>query len=70
MVVAIALRATSMSDSAVLGHLAPVLGAAPSGPTIRRVLEQAGGTTALEKTAACGPAHARPERDWNTRSTA
>jgi len=52
MAVAIALGATSMSDIAVLGHLAPVLGAAPSGPTIRRVLEQAGGTTALEKIAA------------------
>ena len=29
---AIALGATSMSDIAVLAHLAPVLGAAPSGP--------------------------------------
>jgi hypothetical protein len=36
--VAIALGATSMSDIAVLGHLAPVLGAAPSGSTVRRAL--------------------------------
>src|SRR6201982_1983487 len=35
---AIALGATSMSDIAVLAHLAPVLGAAPSGPTVRRAL--------------------------------
>jgi hypothetical protein len=33
---AIALGATSMSDIAVLAHLAPVLGDAPSGPTVRR----------------------------------
>ena len=33
---AIALGATSMSDIAVLAHLAPVLGTAPSGPTVRR----------------------------------
>jgi hypothetical protein len=32
---AIALGATSMSDIALLAHLAPVLGDAPSGPTIR-----------------------------------
>ena len=36
MAAAIALGATSMSDIAVLAHLAPVLGDAPSGPTIRR----------------------------------
>ena len=36
MAVAIALGATSMSDIAVLAHLAPVLGDAPSGPTVRR----------------------------------
>jgi len=36
--VAIALGATSMSDIAVLAQLAPVLGAAPSGSTVRRVL--------------------------------
>jgi hypothetical protein len=34
--VAIALGATSMSDIALLAHLSPVLGAAPSGPTVRR----------------------------------
>jgi hypothetical protein len=31
---AIALGATSMSDIALLAHLAPVLGDAPSGPTV------------------------------------
>jgi Transposase DDE domain group 1 len=36
MAVAIALGATSMSDIAVLAQLAPVLGAAPSGSTVRR----------------------------------
>jgi len=36
--VAIALGATSMSDIAVLAQLAPVLGAAPSGSTVRRAL--------------------------------
>jgi Transposase DDE domain group 1 len=40
--VAIALGATSMSDIALLGHLAPVLGDAPSGPTVRRALDLAG----------------------------
>ena len=39
MAAAIALGATSMSDIALLAHLAPVLGAAPSGPTVRRTLE-------------------------------
>ena len=39
---AIALGATSMSDIALLAHLAPVLGAAPSGPTVRRTLDLAG----------------------------
>jgi Transposase DDE domain group 1 len=39
---AIALGATSMSDIALLGHLAPVLGSAPSGPTVRRALDLAG----------------------------
>jgi hypothetical protein len=38
MAAAIALGATGMSDIAVLAHLAPVLGGAPSGPTIRRAL--------------------------------
>src|SRR6516164_4765463 len=42
MAVAIALGATSMSDIAVLEHLAPVLGDAPSGPTVRRALDLAG----------------------------
>ena len=40
--VSIALGATSMSDIALLAHLAPVLGAAPSGPTVRRALDLAG----------------------------
>ena len=40
--VAIALGATSMSDIALLAHLSPVLGAAPSGPTVRRALDLAG----------------------------
>src|SRR5204863_110671 len=39
--VAIALGATSMSDIALLAHLSPVLGAAPSGPTVRRALDLA-----------------------------
>jgi hypothetical protein len=51
MAVAIALGATSMSDIAVLAHLAPVLGAAPSGPTIRRALDLAGGAAMLERAA-------------------
>src|SRR5260370_31620776 len=42
MAASIALGATSMSDIAVLAHLAPVLGAAPSGPTMRRALDLAG----------------------------
>jgi Transposase DDE domain group 1 len=48
---AIALGATSMSDIAVLAHLAPVLGTAPSGPTVRRALDLAGGTAMLERIA-------------------
>jgi hypothetical protein len=48
---AIALGATSMSDIAVLAHLAPVLGTAPSGPTVRRALELAGGAAMLERIA-------------------
>ena len=51
MAAAIALGATSMSDIAVLAHLAPVLGAAPSSPTIRRALDLAGGTAMLERIA-------------------
>jgi hypothetical protein len=41
MAVAIAPGATSMSDIAVPAHLAPVLGDAPSGPTVRRALDLA-----------------------------
>ena len=41
MAVAIVLGATSMSDIALLAHLAPLLGAAPSGPTVRRALDLA-----------------------------
>ncbi|HEY2577615.1 MAG TPA: IS1380 family transposase, partial [Streptosporangiaceae bacterium] len=48
---AIALGATSMSDIALLAHLAPVLGAAPSGPTVRRALDLAGAPAALDKIA-------------------
>jgi hypothetical protein len=51
MAVAIALGATSMSDIAVLAHLAPVLGRGPSGPTIRRALDLAGTPAMLEKIA-------------------
>ena len=51
MAVAIALGATSMSDIAVLAHLSPVLGDAPSGPTIRRALDLAGGTAMLGRIA-------------------
>jgi Transposase DDE domain group 1 len=48
---AIALGATSMSDVAVLAHLAPVLGDAPSGPTVRRALDLAGTPAMLERIA-------------------
>jgi hypothetical protein len=51
MAVAIALGATSMSDIAVLAHLAPVLGDAPSGPTIRRALDLAGAPGMLDRIA-------------------
>ena len=47
--VSIALGATSMSDIALLAHLAPVLGAAPSGPTVRRALDLAGTPAMLDK---------------------
>ena len=40
--VAIALGATSMSDIVLLAHLAPLLGTAASGPTVRRALDLAG----------------------------
>jgi Transposase DDE domain group 1 len=49
--VSIALGATSMSDIALLAHLAPVLGAPPSGPTVRRALELAGAPAMLERIA-------------------
>jgi hypothetical protein len=48
---AIALGATSMSDIALLAHLAPVLGSAPSGPTVRRALDLAGAPAMLGKIA-------------------
>jgi hypothetical protein len=51
MAAAIALGATSMSDIAVLAHLAPVLGAAPSGPTVRRALDLAGTPGMLDRIA-------------------
>jgi hypothetical protein len=49
--VAIALGATSMSDIALLAHLAPVLGDAPSGPTVRRALDLAGAPATLDRVA-------------------
>jgi Transposase DDE domain group 1 len=49
--VAIALGATSMSDIALLSHLAPVLGTAPSGPTARRALDLAGAPRMLDRIA-------------------
>jgi len=48
---AIALGATSMSDIALLAHLSPVLGAAPSGPTVRRALDLAGAPGMLDRIA-------------------
>jgi hypothetical protein len=51
MAVAIALGATSMSDIAVLAHLFPVLGAAPSAPTVRRALGLAGTAASLGRIA-------------------
>jgi hypothetical protein len=51
MAAAIALGATSMSDIAMLAHLAPVLGAAPSGPTVRRALDLAGTPAMLDRIA-------------------
>ncbi len=57
------LNCTSMSDIALLAHLAPVLGAAPSGPTVRRALELAGAPAMLDRIARArarepGTAHA------------
>src|SRR5215472_12916659 len=49
--VAVALGAASMSDIAVLAHLAPVLGTAPSGPTVRRGLGLAGTPAMLDRIA-------------------
>ena len=49
--VSIALGATSMSDIAVLAHLAPVLGDAPSGPAVRRALDLAGTAASLNQIA-------------------
>jgi hypothetical protein len=51
MAAAITLGATSMSDIALLAHLAPVLGAAPSGPTVRRTLDLAGAPRMLDRIA-------------------
>ena len=51
MAAAIALGATSMSDIAVLAHLAPVLGDAPSGPTARRALDLVGTPAVLDRIA-------------------
>src|SRR5262249_29318677 len=48
---AIALGATSMSDIALLAHLAPVRGNAPSGPTVRRALDLAGTPAMLDRIA-------------------
>jgi hypothetical protein len=41
MAAAIALGATSMSDIALLAQLAPLLGATPSRPKVRRALDLA-----------------------------
>jgi len=51
MAAAIALGATSMSDIALLAHLAPLLGAAPSGPAVRRALDLAGTPRMLDRIA-------------------
>jgi hypothetical protein len=51
MAAAVALGAASMSDIAVLAHLAPVLGTAPSGPTVRRALDLAGTAATLDRIA-------------------
>jgi hypothetical protein len=61
--VAIALGATSMSDIALLAHLSPVLGTAPSGPTARRALDLAGNPRMLDCIARAR-AKAR-ERAWD-----
>jgi hypothetical protein len=51
MAAAVALGAASMSDIAVLAHMAPVPGTAPSGPTVRRALDLAGGAAMLDQIA-------------------
>jgi hypothetical protein len=51
MAAAIALGATSVSDIALLAHLAPLLGAAPGGPTVRRALDLAGTPRMLDRIA-------------------
>ena len=51
MAAAIALGATSMSDIALLAHLGPLLGAAPSGPTARRAMALAGTPRMLDRIA-------------------
>jgi hypothetical protein len=43
-----------MSDIALLAHLAPVLGDAPSGPTVRRALDLAGAPAMLDRIAGPG----------------
>ena len=48
---AIALGAASMSDIALLAHLASVLGDAPSGPTVRRALDLARTAAMLDRIA-------------------
>src|SRR6266478_1322009 len=60
---AIALGATSMSDIALLAHLAPVFGDAPSGPAVRRALDLAGTPRMLDRVARAR-AKAR-EHAWN-----
>jgi len=48
---AIALGATSMSDIALLAYLVPGARDAPSGPTVRRVVDLAGMPAALDRIA-------------------
>jgi hypothetical protein len=67
--VAIALGPTSMSDIALLVHLAPVLGDAPSGPTVRRALDLAGTPAILDRIARARrrPAHTPGRRSRGLR---
>jgi hypothetical protein len=61
--VAIAFGAMPISDIALLAHLSPLLGAALSGPTVRRALDLAGGTRVRDHVT-----HARAkarEHAWN-----